>query len=306
MSPTSRAVCKVKRAAGASLLLAFLATIVHAAPDNLVFATWNVRNYRSEASAPKDGSAPTPPKNPESLEAVAKTIAAIHPDVLNLCEIGTRRDLENLQKRLAELGVKLPHAVWVEASDQERHLALLSAYPVASEQHETRASFILGGAEQPVHRGFLDCTIRVTPDFSLRVLGAHLKSRRNSGESDPSEFRRHESLLLRRHVEDAAAVSPYILLCGDLNDTKDSTTVASLTGRAGSPAGMHIVPLADRDGETWTYHWSQADEYTRVDYVMVSRALRPLLQSEGSLIVRDRDWLEASDHRPLVVRFKIP
>lgn len=272
----------------------------------LVFAAWNVRNYRTAPSAASGGAAATPAKSPTSLDAVARTIAGIRPGVLGLCEIGSRRDLEDLQRRLSKLGLDLPHATWVEGADEDRHLALLSAYPVVSEQHETRGTFIAGGLPRRVQRGFLDCTIAVSPDLQLRVLGAHLKSRRNASDADPSEFRRHESLLLRQQIEKAVAQNPRVLLYGDLNDTKGSPSVADLAGRKGTAASMHIVPLADPEGETWTYHWAEEDEYTRVDYIMASRALRPLLQKVGSQIVRDRGWLQASDHRPLVVRINIP
>lgn len=295
-------------AVSAAGLAVFLAPLhaENAGHADLVFAAWNVRNYRTSPSAARGNAAPTPAKSPESIDAVARTLAGIRPSVIGLCEIGSRSDLADLQRRLAKLGLDLPHSAWVEAADEDRHLALLSAYPVVSEQHETGATFTAGGLPQRVQRGFLDCTIAVRPDFQLRVLGAHLKSRRNSSDADPSEFRRHESLLLRQKIEKAAAENPRVLLYGDLNDTKSSPSVAGLTGRRGEPASMHIVPLADPEGETWTYYWAAEDEYTRVDYIMASRALRPLLQKVGSQIVRDRGWLQASDHRPLVVRIKIP
>ena len=275
--------------------------------ESVVFAAWNVRNYMLRPVKDNEGRMLTPAKKPESIEAVVATLRKIEPDILGLCEMGSRRDLKDLQKRLRASGVDLPHATWVDGADKDRHLALLSRFPLAKVDHQTRAAFLIGGQERPVQRGFLDCVIEISPGASLRIIGAHLKSRRVVPEFDQAEFRRSESLLLRKHVENILASDPRapLLLFGDFNDTKNSAVVRGILGRPRSKAALTLLPLSDRQGDQWTYRWEESDEYSRVDFIMVSEVVRRMIQRRGTRIHREARWFEASDHRPLVVTLRV-
>jgi endonuclease/exonuclease/phosphatase family metal-dependent hydrolase len=142
----------------------------------------------------------------------------------------------------------------------------------------------------------------------LRILGVHLKSPRVVPDFDQAEFRRAESLILRRHVEDILESTPQtrLLVYGDFNDSKNSPVVTGVLGRAGTGTSLTALPLADRQGDQWTYRWEEGDEYTRVDYVMVSGNLRPLVRRSGTRLHRSKDWFKASDHRPLIVNLNLP
>lgn len=299
-----------------AILWAALAALLHApatsapapgtAPEKIVFAAWNVRNYR--LAPPREPEVSNPPKTEASADAVAAVLAGIAPDIVGLCEIGTREDLADLQRRLASRGLSLPHAEWVGGADGDRHLALLSRFPITAASHDTDATVAAGAPEERVQRGFLDCTVAVRPGFALRLLGAHFKSRRPVAGFDQAEFRRQESLLLRRRIESILHENPSspLLVFGDLNDAKNSPVVTGLLGRAGGPSSLALLALSDPGGESWTYRWAEADEYSRVDYVMVSAALRTLVDRPASGIPRARGWSKASDHRPLVVTLRLP
>ncbi len=276
-------------------------------PNHVVFAAWNVRNYMLRPVKNDAGRITTPSKSTDSIAAVVETLRKLSPDIIGLCEIGTRQDLADLQRRLRKAGLSLPHKTWVDGPDRDRHLALLSRFPLEA-QHDTRTMFRIGGLPHRVQRGILDCTVKVNQGFSLRVLGVHLKSPRVVPEFDQDEFRRAESLVLRNRVEDILDQNPGIplLVFGDFNDSKNSPVVKGVLGRAGGPAALTALPLADRQGDQWTYRWEESDQYTRVDFVMVSEGLRPLIQRRGTRLHRDKDWDTASDHRPLVVSLRVP
>jgi len=291
--------------------LAFIAASTAAAsgpPDTLVFAAWNVRNYALKPAPDHASRTSTPPKPPESIAAVVATLTDLRPDILGLTEMGTRADLADLQRRLKQNGLDLPHRTWVDGADKQRHLALLSRFPISRTRHETRATILAGGLPRRIQRGILDCTVKVRPDFPLRLLGVHFKSRRIVPDFDQAEFRRGESLHLRRRVEQILADAPAtpLLIFGDFNDTKNSPVVTGVLGRPGAADALTALPLADRQGDQWTYHWAETDEYSRVDFVMVSRALRPLVRRSGTRLHRAKDWRTASDHRPLVVTLQLP
>ena len=113
---------------------------------------------------------------------------------------------------------------------------------------------------------------------------------------------------MRRHLEKILVQNPGTnLVCyGDFNDTKNSPVVTGLLGRSGGADSLTALPLADRQGDQWTYHWTETDEYSRVDFVMVNRVLRPLIRRAGTRLHRETRWREASDHRPLVVSLQLP
>lgn len=277
------------------------------APD-VTFVFWNVRNYRLEPVKDRDGKVTTPAKEPLAAEAVASTLASLRPDIVGLCEIGTRKDLADLQSRLEKLGVDLRYCTWVDGPDRERHLALLSRFPLEQIRHDTKSAFKIGELPYRVQRGFLDCAVKVCPEFFLQLVGAHFKSRRVVPEFDNAMFRRQESLVLREKIEGILRAAPETMLIvfGDLNDTKNSPAVSGLAGRRGGKESLEILELADQMGDQWTYLWPESDEYSRVDYVMASDALLPLVRKSESMIHRAPNWLDASDHRPLVVKIGLP
>jgi len=276
-------------------------------PD-VTFVSWNVRNYRLEPVKNRNNQVTTPAKDRASTHSVIRTLVALRPDIIGLSEVGTRKDLAHLQRQLKKSGLNLPHGTWVDGADKERHLALLSRFPLREVRHDTKSTFKLGGLPHRVRRGILDCTAEICPGFALRLLGAHFKSRRIVPEFDQGEFRRNESLLLRAKIEGILRENPQslLLLFGDLNDVKNSPAVRGLAGRRGTKDALEILELADKNGDQWTYHWSESDEYSRVDYVMVSKALAPLVRKKKSLVHRAPGWSEASDHRPLVVKIGLP
>jgi len=297
-----------RRALLAAALAIAAVSSASADSERIVFAAWNVRNYLQQPALSPEGRVVIPAKSPASVEAVISTLAAIRPDILGLCEVGTRRDLADLQRQLKKSGVDLPHTTWVGGDDAHRHLALLSRFPLGPTRHDTKSRFLLGGVPVKPRRGFLDTTVRIHHGFSLRVLGAHLKSRRIVPAYDQAEFRRLESLLLRDRLTSILQKDPQtnLLLFGDFNDTKNSPVVRGLQGRRGSPEALNSLTLRDRVGDHWTYQWAETDEYSRIDYVMVSNTLRPFVNRDASRIQRRSDWRTASDHRPLVVVLDIP
>jgi len=275
--------------------------------DKIVFAAWNVRNYMLRPVKNDEGRTLTPAKSPESIAAVVETLRRIRPDIVGLCEIGSRSDLADLQRRLQRAGISLPHKTWVDGPDRERHLALLSRFPLEM-QHDTRTTFPLDGISQRVRRGILDVTVQIRPDFPLRILGVHLKSARVVPEYDQAAFRRAESLVLRNRIEEILgeeSAQPLIVF-GDFNDTKNSPVVKGVAGRAGSRKSLTILPLADRLGDQWTYRRDETDEYSRIDYIMVNQTLRRLVLRRDTGLHRDKNWFKASDHRPMILTLRLP
>lgn len=271
-------------------------------------ASYNVENYllmprrigrRLRSSAGK----------PESEKsAVVRMIAAIHPDIIGLMEIGDPGQLEDLRQRLAGAGDDYPHAEYLEGGDGSRHLALLSRYPIVERHSLGDLPLKVGDLTLHSPRGILDITVEPRPGYRLRILCVHLKAKLEVAEYDQRDLREAEAEALRRRVRDILRENPQtrLILLGDFNDTKNEQSLRTITGKPEWPDSLDPLVLADDRGEFWTEYWSGADIYSRIDYIMVGKKLEPEIDPSRSGIARPAYWREASDHCPLYLTIQPP
>ncbi|MEA3213758.1 MAG: hypothetical protein QOE70_6815 [Chthoniobacter sp.] len=277
-----------------------LAGALFATPGEIVVCTYNVRNYVNAKPAGDGQRYATKAKPEEEIEALIRIIKEINPDILGVCEMGTPDRFEDFKKRLAAAGLAYVDFEFVQAADPERHLALVSRFPIVARQSATDVPFELDGKVEKVRRGFLDVTVQVTPDYRLRLVGTHLKSKLPVPEGE-AIIRRYEAQALRRHLEAILTAEPEVnLVCyGDFNDTKNEPMFHEITGVKGTPGYMADLWARDSLGDRWTHYWKTADLYARIDYLFVSPALFREVIKEKSTVYRGPDWEIASDHRPV-------
>lgn len=274
-----------------------------AAAGEIRFVHYNLKNWLEMERRVRGEVTALAPKPEAEKAAVVRILAAQKPDILGICEIGPEKDVLDLQARLKSSGVDLPHYFVLDAADKERHVALLSRFPITANNSAAALTYTIGEAVFPFQRGILDATLQVAPDYTLRVMGNHLKSRREIAEGDQAVMRRNEALLVREHAEKILEAGPEtnLLIYGDFNDTRNEQPIKVIQGRFGEKGYLRDLWLADADGHRFTYYWSFADTYDRIDFAFVSDGLWPEIDSKKSFIAKDADWLKASDHRPLVI-----
>lgn len=279
------------------------APVPPAAPEaktEIRFTAWNLRNYLYTTTPPPEGSSDRT-KPVREQETILSILLELRPDILGVCEMGSPADLAHLQEKLKTAGLDLPHAEHVQGDDPVRHVALLSRFPITYRQPVTDQRYLLDNNEFPVQRGFLDVTVTVNPDYQLRLVGTHLKSRRDVPEADQALMRRNEAHLLRQHLDAILTAAPLtnLLVYGDFNDTRDQPGVKAVKGLRGSTAALTEISAADASGERWTYYYPEADEYSRLDFLLASPALLPEVREPQSFLYSGKNWLQASDHRPV-------
>ncbi len=268
------------------------------------FVTYNVQNWLTmERFA--NGKRVASPKPEKERRAVVQALLAAKPDILGISEIGNEADIQDLQKRLGDAGMPLPHAHLNRGADDTRSLVILSKYPIAKTVARDNLAYRMQGEDFRMQRGILDASID-TPAGSFRFLGVHLKSKREVDEGDEEEMRRNEAHLLRRELDailnrDSGA---RLVVYGDFNDTRNSSAIRTVQGPGRSPTALTTIPLKDSRGHYWTHHWDYQDVYSRIDYVMVSPVLRDLVDRDRSKILDGEEVAGASDHRPLLVILK--
>lgn len=256
----------------------------------LMMPRWVDGHYRSNAGKPVT-----------EKEAVTKMLNLVHPDILGLMEIGDQRQFNDLERRLQEAGMTFSDTEYLQGPDKQRHVALLSRFPIVERHSEGFIPIQVQGKTFYSSRGFLDVTIALPSNLKLRVLCVHLKSKIPVPEYSQFTFRAAEAAALKAKIETILTNDPTtpLLVMGDFNDIKNSLTIKTLLGNPGTPAILSALELHDDRGETWTEYWKDADEYSRIDYIMVNNALKKRIDTDHSAIERPAFWNEASDHCPV-------
>jgi endonuclease/exonuclease/phosphatase family metal-dependent hydrolase len=275
-----------------------------ASEGEIRFLAYNLRNYLPMKRQVNGASVEDAPKPEDEIAALVKVVAAAQPDIVGICEIGGAAYVQDFQDRLKQAGIDLPHAERVDAATEyERNLALLSRFPIVARHSRADLSYLIGDKRLPFQRGILDVTIAPNPHYRLRLVGLHLKSKREVPEADQALMRRNEAQLARQHIDAVLKLEPGVnlIVYGDLNDTKNEAPVRALLGRFRSEGYLTAINVEDQSGYRWTHYWKYADIYARLDYILASKGMVPEIDKKKSFIPHREDWYLASDHRPLVV-----
>lgn len=264
--------------------------------ETLRFVSYNIRNYLTMRRGKTHKFKPE-----HEIKALISNIVRANPHILGVCEIGTQKDLEHLQSRLKKAGCTLPHIHLSTGPDPYRRQALLSRFPIQP-HNVPQYTYKMKGKTHEIRRGILDATVE-TPKGHIRLLGAHLKSKRPIAFYDQAVIRREEAQLLRKHASTVLSdTSRKVILFGDMNDTKGSATIRLMRGS--KKHKLNTIELFDKQGTKWTQYWAREDIYSRFDFVFVSNALLPQIDKKQSHILDTPPRDQASDHRALVIIIK--
>ena len=287
----------------AALFLSAPAGLFAADPPPITVVSFNVENYLKMDRRIKGEQVENAPKPDEEIDAVVEIITKAAPDIVGITEIGIE-EVKDLQKRLAKKGLKLEHTTIAEGYDPVRHVALFSRFPIIATDHQVTDSYMAGPVELQFKRGILDATVEPAPGYKLRILGTHLKSKRESQVADQAIMRREEAKIVRAHADEILNKEPKVnlLVFGDFNDYRPEPPIKAVQGRFGSDLYLRDIQVADSDGYRWTHYWSWADVYSRIDFNFVSKGLYPEVDRDASYIDNSPEWTAASDHRAIILK----
>ena len=289
-----------------------LLDLTASAEGTFTIATYNVENYLDLKTDSREV------KPTEARAKVVSNIAEMKPDVIGFQEMGSTNAFLELRASLKAAGQDYPHWEHVSGWDTNIHVALLSKFPITARRPHTSESYLLNGRRLHVSRGFLEADIRTPSGYSFTVFVAHLKSRRQVAEADESEMRVQEAHILRGKIDARMKANPRgnLVVIGDLNDTKATKSTRAIIGR-GNGALIDTRP-AERNGDTvkpknprwdpsnitWTHFYGKEDSYSRIDYILVNRAMAAEWNKEGTYVFTTANWGLASDHRPIIAEFR--
>ncbi|MDZ4742551.1 MAG: endonuclease/exonuclease/phosphatase family protein [Verrucomicrobiota bacterium] len=278
-------------------------------------ASYNIRNWTStdreiDGKYVKDAEKP-----PSEKKAVVSILKSMNPDILIVQEMGDDKYFEDFKNQLKENGLEYAYSERVTGASPRISQVILSRYPVLSSTPRTNDVFEISGRQEGVQRGFIDCTIQISKEIKLKVMGVHLKSKRGSDSSTfPSILRRREALALRGYIVDFLTTNPdgYIIIGGDFNDSYGSEPLKTIIGERRSENKLYDLWLYDWLGDRWTHNFDSRREYSQLDFLMVNQNLFKHFLADQSFVYRehpgDPDYLKytsASDHRPIMAVFSI-
>lgn len=271
-----------------------------AAEDEFSVMTFNLHLY---GPADRHGTGLLAPKPEVERNAVAAIIARERPDVLAVQEIGNPSIFAEFRDALGKAGLDYPHMEYLQRGQSELNMAVLSRFPITDRRPRTEDRYGLGEVQVAVLRGFIDVEIEVRPDYRFRLMAAHLKAKVFHALGQ-TEMRRNEARLLNKHIRAHLKDNPEInlLVLGDLNDTFQSAPLREVMGS--QQQYMRDLRPPDEVGDVWTYFSPGDDEYSRIDYMLVSEGLWPEVVPDRTRAVRHPMSLLASDHRPVLGVFK--
>lgn len=273
----------------------------------LTVATYNVENYLVADRMVDGVFRKAYPKPEKERAALVSVIGQIAPDILAVQEMGGPAFLAEFQRELKQAGQDYPHAALLEAVDAERHVAVLSKIPFKEVRRYPRVETTYFGQPDAVKRGVLE-VIFATEAGDVSLFVVHLKSKFTERPDDPeSAIQRQQEagavrdLILARYPD--AKKGRYIL-AGDWNDTRNSKPIRTLLKRGERELG-ELIAAADSRGETWTHFYRREEIYSRIDYLLVSPALLPLVENGRATVADGPGVREASDHRPVWLRLNV-
>ncbi len=291
-----------------------LATLVYTAEAGAFrVATYNLENYLDQPTETRPHA-----KSPEARAKIRESIRAVNPDVIALQEIGTTNALEELQSSLKNEGLDFPFWEHVQSFDTNIHVAVLSRLPITARRPRTNDYFLLDGRRFQVKRGFAELDIQAATNLNVTLIVAHLKSHLAAPEADEAQERLGEAKVLRGLVDARLAQEPNarLIVLGDFNDVKDSDSTKEIIGR-GRTKFLDTRP-AERNGDTaasdwprdsqprdvaWTYFYAKTDTYSRIDFILLSPALKRNWLPGETCIPAVPNWGVGSDHRIIVAGF---
>ena len=283
-----------------------------AAADTLRVATYNLETYLDQPTESRPHV-----KTAVARAKIRESIKIMNPDVIALEEMGGTNALLELRASLQTEGQNFPFWEHVEAFDTNIHVAVLSKLPIVARRPHTNDFFLLDGRRFQVKRGFAEVDVQAATNFTVTLIAAHLKSRLAVPDADEAEERLGEARVLRGLIDVRLAREPNakLIILGDFNDTTGSATLREIIGRG--KTRLFDTRPAERNGDTapaqppyfeprdvaWTYFYGKTDEYSRIDYVLLSPALKRNWLRDETYIPTIANWGTASDHRPIVAGF---
>jgi hypothetical protein len=237
--------------------------------------------------------------SPNKNNEISALLSAESPDIAIFAEVKDKDALKSILSKNPSYKFS-----FFSTAGKPKHLALISK--IAPDKCSlVEKKYKIDEKEVSVLRGFILANFAIG-DYKFTLIGAHLKSAEPHPEFNQFDMRRYEARQLRYIFDEIRANDPAtnVVIVGNMNDTCDMSTIKEIYYRryAVNKRLFDIRPLDDLR-TSWT-HWNAGnDEYERTSYAFANFAILPELIRDETKIVKTKQWLELSTHRPIFLKF---
>jgi endonuclease/exonuclease/phosphatase family metal-dependent hydrolase len=213
----------------------------------------------------------------EATYNTGRVIAEVNADIQVCVEVESRPTLLRFNEQVlgARFNKEYPHVMVVDGNDDRGiDVGIMSRYPIRSiRSHVDDRN---GNGERTFSRDCPEYLIDLPGGSRVLVLPNHFKSKR--GGNSPSMQERRKAQAFRAHeiAREGLAVTPLVLIAGDLNDTPGTPLFAPLWEDGFVDVSDHPSYPTDRPG---TFDTGTAAN--KIDYLIMSPELRQKLTGTG-------------------------
>lgn len=195
-------------------------------------------------------------------------------DVLCLQEVESLQVLDRFNDRF--LGGMYPHSILIEGRDARRiNIAVMSKYPIANIRTHRH---VRSSKNRDIYVFSRDC-LEVDVDFRGTICTFFVQhfTSMSRGRKETRHRRWEQSRYVARLIDRRYAAVNYeanFIVLGDFNDTYGGhhDTDSGISRLVCHPQLVDVVHRLD-ENERWTHHFAPNDEYSQLDYILLSKKL---------------------------------
>jgi len=274
-------------------------------PQAVKVLTWNVHNLYNDKRdslevAEADEIILSTAEYQAKLDALAKVINSVKPDVMMLQEVENQAVIDDLAAKLGAY----PNRHVTQGNDPRGiDIAVLSELPM--QIGPSHAGEFFKASTDPTKtfvfaRDVLEAHMMVNGRH-LAFMGVHFKAQDSDPTSDLkrlAEAEQTRSILTGIHFADATSA---IVVMGDFNDTPGSPPLAALMGTA----PLALTSVAGFVEASERYSVTFGGNLQLYDDQLADPAAAALLDSASVQILHGADVNAASDHDPVIATFMV-
>lgn len=277
-------------------------------PVPVKILTWNVHNFFNDKQDSPGTLEPeeiqTTSKYQAQLDAVAKVVVQLNPDIMMLEEVENQAVIDDLAQKIAEVDPKVgpfEYRFITEGNDPRGiDIAVLSELPLQVAPSHKNDYF--KASTDPIEgfkfaRDVLEAHAIINGRHVV-LLGIHFKAQDGVPLSDTKRLAEAERT--RAIVTDVQFSDPSsaVIVLGDFNDVPGSPTLNALTG-TGMLSATEAIPAGER------YSVSFSGNLQLFDDQLADPKAAALLDKTSAIILHGPDANAASDHDPVMATYLV-
>jgi endonuclease/exonuclease/phosphatase family metal-dependent hydrolase len=213
----------------------------------------------------------------EATRNTGRVIEAVDADILICVEVEDRPTLQRFNEQVlgAEFNKAYAHVMVIDGNDSRGiDVGILSRFPITGIRSHVDDENSNG--ERTFSRDCPEYVIAAPGEKPIVIMPNHFKSKRGGNDIKTQARRRAQGMRAHAIAVNALAMSAYVLVAGDLNDTPDSEAVGEVMKSGFEDVQRHPSYPTDRPG---TFNTGTATN--KIDYLIMSPALKGKLRNTG-------------------------